>query len=335
MKRSLIRNLLRAVDGLGVYLIGFLIALFSKRRQRLGDHVAGTCVVERAVGRPWRLALVVAWVAAIGAGIWGALVFHRAAPTEVVGVPPETAAGGGVPTTATPTPEPSVAPDPRQWRPEARRLRVPRELGGTAPTLRAVQAGRAPVPDLRGHRADHRHRGSFSRHVRRGGVRSERRPRPEVLPGPERHPRLREHGDDIGMVRHPALRPAWRGEDSRHCPRPGQEQRWRARGALGHRRPGSGDLDPARDPQPALLPLRGRSAPGSGGHLLRRDPLRGRGSRRRAVPRRRRGRGHRLRGLRPGREQGCLPTRAGSRPSRWRRRRPAAGGRRCCRPRAS
>jgi uncharacterized RDD family membrane protein YckC len=88
MKRSLIRNLLRAVDGLGVYLIGFLIALFSKRRQRLGDHVAGTCVVERAVGRPWRLALVVLWVAALGAGIGGALVYHRAAPTEVVGVPP-------------------------------------------------------------------------------------------------------------------------------------------------------------------------------------------------------------------------------------------------------
>ena len=109
-KRSLIRNLLRAVDALGVYLVGFLIAVFSKRRQRLGDHVAGTVVVERDVGRPWRLALVVVWVAAIGAGIWGALVLHRAAPTEVVGVPPETAGGGGVPTTATPTPEPSIPP---------------------------------------------------------------------------------------------------------------------------------------------------------------------------------------------------------------------------------
>jgi uncharacterized RDD family membrane protein YckC len=41
-----IRNLMRAVDSLpGLYLIGGLICLFSKRAQRLGDFVANTIVV--------------------------------------------------------------------------------------------------------------------------------------------------------------------------------------------------------------------------------------------------------------------------------------------------
>ena len=42
-----IRNLMRAVDSLpGLYLIGGLICLFSKRAQRLGDFVANTIVVR-------------------------------------------------------------------------------------------------------------------------------------------------------------------------------------------------------------------------------------------------------------------------------------------------
>jgi hypothetical protein len=43
----IIRNLLRAVDGLPVfYVVGGLVALFSKRHQRLGDLAANTIVVR-------------------------------------------------------------------------------------------------------------------------------------------------------------------------------------------------------------------------------------------------------------------------------------------------
>jgi uncharacterized RDD family membrane protein YckC len=68
---SLTRNLCRLIDGLGVYLVGWIIALSSKRRQRLGDYLAHTVVVT-APGRSRRILGAVglaAWlvVAAIGA----------------------------------------------------------------------------------------------------------------------------------------------------------------------------------------------------------------------------------------------------------------------------
>lgn len=44
--RILVRNLMRVIDGLGAYLVGLLIALASRSRQRLGDHLAGTMVIR-------------------------------------------------------------------------------------------------------------------------------------------------------------------------------------------------------------------------------------------------------------------------------------------------
>jgi uncharacterized RDD family membrane protein YckC len=44
---SVIRNLLRLVDALFFYLVGFLFAVTSARGQRLGDRVAHTIVVRR------------------------------------------------------------------------------------------------------------------------------------------------------------------------------------------------------------------------------------------------------------------------------------------------
>jgi len=85
MKRSLIRNLLRIVDALGVYLVGFLIAIFSKTRQRLGDHAAGTVVVERNTPKAVRIVFVIVWFAMIGGGLTGAYVIHRSAPETVNG----------------------------------------------------------------------------------------------------------------------------------------------------------------------------------------------------------------------------------------------------------
>jgi uncharacterized RDD family membrane protein YckC len=48
-RSSLARNCLRAVDGLFGYLVGALLVRTSPSRQRLGDRVAGTVVVRRAL----------------------------------------------------------------------------------------------------------------------------------------------------------------------------------------------------------------------------------------------------------------------------------------------
>lgn len=79
LKPSLIRNLLRLVDGIGAYLVGLLIALLSRSRQRLGDRLAGTIVLERPPGAAARVALVVLWVVVIAAAGAGAYALHRAA----------------------------------------------------------------------------------------------------------------------------------------------------------------------------------------------------------------------------------------------------------------
>ena len=45
--KSIVRNLVRIVDALpALYLVGFLVALYSPKNQRLGDQVAKTIVVR-------------------------------------------------------------------------------------------------------------------------------------------------------------------------------------------------------------------------------------------------------------------------------------------------
>lgn len=65
-----IRNGLRIVDALAIYSIGFLIALFSARKQRLGDHIASAVVMERRITWPARAALIVMWASLIAASVW-------------------------------------------------------------------------------------------------------------------------------------------------------------------------------------------------------------------------------------------------------------------------
>ena len=75
---ALIRNVLRVIDWFpGFYLLGALVARFSRRRQRLGDHLAGTIVVPSRVAtgplltreqRRQRIALVLAITAIFIAG---------------------------------------------------------------------------------------------------------------------------------------------------------------------------------------------------------------------------------------------------------------------------
>ena len=45
-RRALMRNLVRPIDAVLNYLLGWVLALCSSRRRRLGDHLAGTLVVS-------------------------------------------------------------------------------------------------------------------------------------------------------------------------------------------------------------------------------------------------------------------------------------------------
>ncbi len=71
---SVIRNVMRIVDGIGVYLVAALAVMLTKRHQRLGDLAAGTIVVRHESGRLRRAgALIVAILVAIGGvvgGLW-------------------------------------------------------------------------------------------------------------------------------------------------------------------------------------------------------------------------------------------------------------------------
>ena len=75
---SLIRNILRIIDGLFLYLVGYFIALFSRLRQRLGDHLARTFVVEKEPRAFYRALLVVLWILLVAGGFVGAYFIHRA-----------------------------------------------------------------------------------------------------------------------------------------------------------------------------------------------------------------------------------------------------------------
>jgi uncharacterized RDD family membrane protein YckC len=77
--KSLIRNLLRIIDGIGVYLVAFLMATFSRRRQRLGDRVAGTVVVQANAGRAVRASAAILWAVGVLACLTSAFVFHAKA----------------------------------------------------------------------------------------------------------------------------------------------------------------------------------------------------------------------------------------------------------------
>lgn len=46
VSKSLLRNVLRPIDAIGFYLLGFVVAVLSSRNQRIGDKLAGTIVAE-------------------------------------------------------------------------------------------------------------------------------------------------------------------------------------------------------------------------------------------------------------------------------------------------
>ncbi len=84
---SLIRNLVRVIDALAVYLVGFIVALLSKTRQRLGDRVAGTVVVEKDTSALGRTAILIVWVLLTASGIVAAYYLHSGLSVEQTSAP--------------------------------------------------------------------------------------------------------------------------------------------------------------------------------------------------------------------------------------------------------
>jgi uncharacterized RDD family membrane protein YckC len=74
--QALVRNLVRPVDAIGLYLLGFFVALASKTNQRIGDKAAGTIVFE---GKTRRGISLLCWIAWIAVGFTScAIVLHLA-----------------------------------------------------------------------------------------------------------------------------------------------------------------------------------------------------------------------------------------------------------------
>jgi uncharacterized RDD family membrane protein YckC len=84
LRKSLIRNLLRLIDAIGVYLVGFLVAVLSQKRQRLGDHAAGTIVAQRDAAKAVRVAATVACATVIVACFITAYKLHVGAPVTTI-----------------------------------------------------------------------------------------------------------------------------------------------------------------------------------------------------------------------------------------------------------
>jgi uncharacterized RDD family membrane protein YckC len=60
--QSTVRNLFRMIDVIGLYLLGFLVAISSKNNQRIGDLAAGTMVVEAKTDRKFATIMWVLWM---------------------------------------------------------------------------------------------------------------------------------------------------------------------------------------------------------------------------------------------------------------------------------
>ncbi len=65
-----VRNALRIVDGLGFYLVGTAVAACSNIRQRIGDILAQTAVIEHSFGIGVRMTAVVLWLGILAGAGW-------------------------------------------------------------------------------------------------------------------------------------------------------------------------------------------------------------------------------------------------------------------------
>jgi hypothetical protein len=58
------------VDGFGFYMVGAMVAGCSSYRQRLGDHCAGTAVVEEDFSAGRKTLAFALWIAALSSAVW-------------------------------------------------------------------------------------------------------------------------------------------------------------------------------------------------------------------------------------------------------------------------
>jgi uncharacterized RDD family membrane protein YckC len=65
ISQIVVRNVLRPIDAIGLYLVGFVVAMMSKNRQRVGDIVGTTIVCECRTRRGIAFLLWIAWLAVI------------------------------------------------------------------------------------------------------------------------------------------------------------------------------------------------------------------------------------------------------------------------------
>ena len=85
MAGTAIRNALRIIDGLGFYLVGFLFATFTNRRQRVGDLLGKTVVLEWPIARGGRVAIMLLVIIILAAALW---LSTSICPTCSTGAPP-------------------------------------------------------------------------------------------------------------------------------------------------------------------------------------------------------------------------------------------------------
>lgn len=70
LRTCAVRNLLRIVDGFGLYLVGTAVAACSDARQRVGDLWAHTAVIEDGFGVVARVSAIVLWIATLAGAGW-------------------------------------------------------------------------------------------------------------------------------------------------------------------------------------------------------------------------------------------------------------------------
>jgi uncharacterized RDD family membrane protein YckC len=102
LRTSAIRNAWRAVDGLMFYLVGFLVSIFSRMRQRIGDHLSHSVVLETPASE-WRQGvMVLVWLLALlGATLVSGKIYNATAIAPQSANPPRAMmrmnwSGGGV-----------------------------------------------------------------------------------------------------------------------------------------------------------------------------------------------------------------------------------------------
>ena len=76
LRSSAVRNVLRLLDAIGFYLLGFFVAVFSPARRRIGDYAAQTVVLEQPPTLGSRVTVVCIWFVLIAAAVWGAYIIR-------------------------------------------------------------------------------------------------------------------------------------------------------------------------------------------------------------------------------------------------------------------